>query len=50
MRTNSRNSSTGLAKKYLGEDECGWKQPGDERVVIHVEPDDAATQAARTRA
>lgn len=27
-----------MAKKYLGMDEYPYHQPGDERVVIHVEP------------
>jgi PPOX class probable F420-dependent enzyme len=28
-----------MAKKYLGADEYPWHQPGDERVVIVVEPE-----------
>jgi PPOX class probable F420-dependent enzyme len=28
-----------MAKKYLGEDVYPWHQPGDERVVIVVEPE-----------
>ena len=27
-----------LAKKYLGQDKYPWHQPGDERVVVVVEP------------
>lgn len=27
-----------MAKKYLGEDKYPFHQPGDERVVIHIEP------------
>jgi PPOX class probable F420-dependent enzyme len=27
-----------MAKKYLGQDKYPWNQPGDERVVIVVEP------------
>lgn len=28
-----------MAKKYLGQDRYPWHQPGDERVVIVVEPE-----------
>ncbi|MCA1196062.1 MULTISPECIES: PPOX class F420-dependent oxidoreductase [unclassified Saccharopolyspora] len=28
-----------MAKKYTGEDEYQWGQPGDERVVVLVEPE-----------
>ncbi len=28
-----------MAKKYLGKDKYPWHQPGDERVVIHVQPE-----------
>jgi PPOX class probable F420-dependent enzyme len=28
-----------MAKKYLGQDSYPWNRPGDERVVIVVEPD-----------
>ena len=27
-----------MAKKYLGMDEYSYHQPGDERVVVYVEP------------
>ena len=30
-----------LAKRYLGEDEYPYKQPGDERVVLYIDPDHA---------
>lgn len=32
-----------LAKKYLGQDAYPWGQPGDERVVVVVEPERALT-------
>jgi PPOX class probable F420-dependent enzyme len=28
-----------LAKKYLGQDKYPFKQPGEQRVVFHIEPD-----------
>lgn len=33
-----------LAKKYLGMDEYPWKQPGDERVVVKIQPVHCTTQ------
>lgn len=32
-----------MAKKYLGEDKYPWNQPGDERVIVVVEPERALT-------
>ena len=32
-----------MAKKYLGEDKYPWSQPGDERVIVVVEPERALT-------
>lgn len=32
-----------MAKKYLGVDEYPWNQPGDERVVMVVEPERTTT-------
>ncbi len=32
-----------MAKKYLGQDKYPWSQPGDERVVVVVEPERALT-------
>lgn len=29
----------GMAKKYLGQDEYPWHQPGDHRVVVKVRPE-----------
>src|SRR3954454_501683 len=28
-----------MAKKYLGEDKYPWSQPGDERVIVVIEPE-----------
>ncbi|MGI8605856.1 MAG: PPOX class F420-dependent oxidoreductase [Gaiellaceae bacterium] len=28
-----------LAKKYMGEDKCPWLQPGEERLIVKVEPE-----------
>ncbi|MEV5543917.1 PPOX class F420-dependent oxidoreductase [Saccharopolyspora shandongensis] len=33
-----------MAKKYLDEDEYPWPQPGEERVVIYVEPEHSTKQ------
>ena len=30
-----------LAKKYMGQDEYPWHQPGDERVIFVIEPEHA---------
>ena len=35
-----------MAKKYLGKDEYPWHQPGDERVVIVVEPEHTSQMGA----
>ena len=32
-----------MAKKYLGQDNYPWGQPGEERVVVVVEPERALT-------
>ena len=32
-----------LAKKYLGQDKYPWSQPGEERVIVVVEPERALT-------
>lgn len=32
-----------MAKKYLGEDKYPWNQPGDERVIVVIEPERALT-------
>lgn len=32
-----------MAKKYLGQDKYPWNQPGDERVIVVVEPERALT-------
>ncbi len=32
-----------MAKKYLGQDKYPWNQPGEERVVVVVEPERALT-------
>jgi PPOX class probable F420-dependent enzyme len=32
-----------MAKKYLGQDKYPWNQPGDERVVVVIEPERALT-------
>lgn len=32
-----------MAKKYLGEDKYPWSQPGEERVVVVVQPERALT-------
>lgn len=28
-----------MAKKYMGQDEYPWRQPGEERVVIYLKPE-----------
>ncbi|MGW5647614.1 PPOX class F420-dependent oxidoreductase [Saccharopolyspora sp. NPDC003752] len=33
-----------MAKKYLDEDEYPWPQPGEERVVVYVEPEHSTKQ------
>ncbi|MDA3624850.1 PPOX class F420-dependent oxidoreductase [Saccharopolyspora oryzae] len=33
-----------MAKKYLDEDEYPWPQPGDERVIVYVEPEHSTKQ------
>ncbi|GAA4837007.1 PPOX class F420-dependent oxidoreductase [Saccharopolyspora rosea] len=33
-----------MAKKYLDEDEYPWPQPGEERVIVYVEPERATKQ------
>ncbi|GAA0510233.1 putative pyridoxamine 5'-phosphate oxidase [Saccharopolyspora subtropica] len=33
-----------MAKKYLDEDVYPWTQPGEERVVVYVEPEHTTTQ------
>ena len=32
-----------MAKKYLGKDKYPWSQPGDERIVVVVEPKGSST-------
>ena len=32
-----------MAKKYLGQDKYPWSQPGEERVIVVVEPERALT-------
>lgn len=32
-----------MSKKYIGEDPYPWNRPGDERVIVVVEPDRALT-------
>jgi hypothetical protein len=27
-----------LAKKYLGQDKYPWRQPGQERLIVEIEP------------
>ncbi|MGW1682459.1 PPOX class F420-dependent oxidoreductase [Saccharopolyspora sp. NPDC002376] len=33
-----------MAKKYLNEDEYPWPQPGEERVIVYVEPEHSTKQ------
>ncbi|MFI0468434.1 PPOX class F420-dependent oxidoreductase [Saccharopolyspora sp. 5N102] len=33
-----------LAKKYLDEDEYPWPRPGEERVIVYVEPEHSTKQ------
>jgi PPOX class probable F420-dependent enzyme len=35
-----------LAKKYLGQDEYPYRQPGEQRVIIRVEPEHVFVQGA----
>ena len=35
-----------LAKKYLGQDQYPYRQPGEHRVIIRVEPDNVYLQSA----
>ena len=35
----NRDFINAMTKKYLGQDEYLWDQPGDERIVIIVEPE-----------
>ncbi len=35
-----------LAKKYLGQDEYPYRQPGEQRIIIRVEPEHVYLQAA----
>ena len=33
-----------LAKKYLGKEHYPWSQPGEERVILYVEPEHTTSQ------
>jgi PPOX class probable F420-dependent enzyme len=33
-----------MAKKYMGEDKYPWSQPGEERVVVYVQPEHITSQ------
>jgi hypothetical protein len=35
-----------LAKKYLGQDEYPYRQPGEQRVIIRIEPEHVHLTAA----
>ena len=35
-----------MAKKYLGQDEYPYRQPGEQRIIIRVEPEHVYLQAA----
>lgn len=37
-----------LAKKYLGEDTYPYRQPGEQRIIIRVEPEHARVMGAAT--
>jgi PPOX class probable F420-dependent enzyme len=31
-----------MAKKYIGQDQYPWRQPGEERVLLYIEPESVA--------